>query len=623
MKKWKRYVLAGIALLFCAISPVHAQETQEYTIAERKEKASRLGLTDWVDDEGYLIQAFYEGKSDQLLSDMGVDGLVRTMTEEELKAYVERLNAGIHLYTVTRYEKVSQVNPATGSTLYTGIFEVDGRLAYCIERSVATPAKGSSTGNWIAVTNDNLRKVLYYGYNGPASKGYTYVETALAAGEANGDGDNSLGRNVLAEIKAYSSPPSEFKVWKVETNGGSTQDLAFYTVEEKGYIQLKKESGKSEITAENMQYSLTGAVYGVYSNLECTNKVGELTITETGYSEKLQLKASTYYIKELKAPQGYKLNSEIQTIKVSSSQTTVLTVLDYPKMFVPGLLVQKQDADTGLFKPQGIGSFRGAEFLVKYYSGDYEEKIDPCEQGIEPERQWVFKTDGNGAFYFNEEYLVSGDAIWKNENKECAIPFGTITFQEIKAPDGYLINPEIFVRRIGNDTTEIEKIIVPESMVDIELIIKKVDENGQPISGAEFTIYSDKECTNEIMKGITGEDGTLVIKGIIIKTYYYVLETKAPDGYEGDTEVYEIYPSNISDNTSLYLEVVNQKIVQLPNTGGYGIYHYLCLGSGICIITERKIRNNTRRSANGKESKKMDENSLCNVFASRNDCRAL
>ena len=601
LRKWKRFVLAGIVLLFCAIFPVQAQETEEYTIAERKEKASQLGLTDWVDDEGYLVQAFYEGKSDQFLSELGVDGLVRTMTEEELEVYVKRLNAGIQLYTVTRYEKVSQVNPATGGTLYTGIFEVDGRLAYCIERSVATPAKGSSTGSWIAISNDSLRKVLYYGYNGPASKGYTYVETALAAGEANGDGDNSLGRNILAEIKTYSSPPSEFKVWKVETNGGTTQDLAFYTIEEKGYLQLKKESGNTEVTDGNVQYILTGAVYGVYSNLECTNKVGELTIAETGYSEKLQLTASTYYVKELKAPQGYELNLKIQTIKVVGSQTTVLTVLDYPKMLVPDFLVQKQDAETGLFKPQGIGSFRGAEFLVKYYSGDYEETVDPETQGVKPERQWIFRTDGSGGFKFSEEYLVSGDSLWKNDNEECAIPFGTITFQEIKAPDGYLINPDIFVRKISNDIPEIEKITVPEYMADIELIIKKVDENGQPLSGAEFTIYSDKECTNELMKGVTGADGTLVIKGIVIKTYYYILETKAPDGYEGDIEVYEIYPSDISDSTSLYLEVVNQKIVTLPDTGGSGIYSYLCVGGGICTIIENK--NRKRRNINERQTK--------------------
>lgn len=601
LRKWKRFVLAGIVLLFCAIFPVQAQETEEYTIAERKEKASQLGLTDWVDDEGYLVQAFYEGKSDQFLSELGVDGLVRTMTEEELEVYVKRFNAGIQLYTVTRYEKVSQVNPATGGTLYTGIFEVDGRLAYCIERSVATPAKGSSTGSWIAISNDSLRKVLYYGYNGPASKGYTYVETALAAGEANGDGDNSLGRNILAEIKTYSSPPSEFKVWKVETNGGTTQDLAFYTIEEKGYLQLKKESGNTEVTDGNVQYILTGAVYGVYSNLECTNKVGELTIAETGYSEKLQLTASTYYVKELKAPQGYELNLKIQTIKVVGSQTTVLTVLDYPKMLVPDFLVQKQDAETGLFKPQGIGSFRGAEFLVKYYSGDYEETVDPETQGVKPERQWIFRTDGSGGFKFSEEYLVSGDSLWKNDNEECAIPFGTITFQEIKAPDGYLINPDIFVRKISNDIPEIEKITVPEYMADIELIIKKVDENGQPLSGAEFTIYSDKECTNELMKGVTGADGTLVIKGIVIKTYYYILETKAPDGYEGDIEVYEIYPSDISDSTSLYLEVVNQKIVTLPDTGGSGIYSYLCVGGGICTIIENK--NRKRRNINERQTK--------------------
>lgn len=204
----------------------------ESELETRLNKAKKLGLETWIDQEGYLVDSFFEGKSDKEISELGVDGLVRMMSLEDLDAYVELLNAGISMYTVTHYEKVGQVNPSTGRYLYTGFFQVDGMLAFCIERSVSTPPKGSPTGEWIPITNEKLRKVLYYGYNGPKNLGYTYVETALAAGEANGDGDNALGRNVLAEIVQNPVPPENFKVWKVETNGGTTQDLAFYTIEE-------------------------------------------------------------------------------------------------------------------------------------------------------------------------------------------------------------------------------------------------------------------------------------------------------------------------------------------------------------------------------------------------------
>ncbi len=608
MKMKRLYVMFVILLsAMMSVYTSHASDLEETTIAqqeaERKEKAARLGLSDWVDEEGYLVEAFYDGKSDRILTEMGLDGLVRTLTEEEVDAYTARLNAGISLFTVTRYEKVSQINPSTGNYLYTGIFEVDGKLAYCIQRSAATPPKGSPTGTPTAVTNENIRKVLYYGYNGPSAKGYTYVETALAAGEANGDGDNALGRTVLAEIKTYAVPPSEFKVWKVETNGGTTQDLAYYTMEEKGYIRLKKVSGNEEATAGNGQYSLTGALYGIYSDSKCASKVGEFTIKESGFSETLQLSAGTYYIKELSAPPGYELDQKTHSVSVTSSQTKTMTVSDDPKMLVPGILARKQDSETGKFTPQGLGTFRGAQFLVKYFRGVFAEGVNPEEQGEEADRQWVFATDGAGTIRFEETYLVDdtsiqNDALWENSSGKGAIPYGTLTFQEIKAPDGYLLNSEIFVRRIGTEATEFETVIVPETMEDIDLLIKKVDEKGNPLAGAEFTVYSDKECTVPIMDGMTGSDGTLLFTDITIKTYYYIVETKVPEGYEGDTEMYEIYTNDFSEGHLIYLEIVNKKIPQLPNTGGAGIMIYICIGGSLCMAALKKGRKQNEKNKN-------------------------
>lgn len=331
----KKYGLL-LALVFCsflclAMSPVYAQENEIDAVTARKEQAKQLGLEEWIDDEGFLVDAFYANKSDGVLSEMGIDGMVRTLSQEELEAYVECLNLGIAVYDVTYYKKVSQVNPSTGGTLYTGVFEVDGVLAYCIERSVTTPPKGSSTGTPQEVTNSKLRKVLYYGYNGPQDKGYTYVETALAAGEANGDGDNSLGRNVLAQIVKLEEPPSSFKVWKVTTNGGSTQDLAYYTLEQKGKIQIKKVSANPEITDGKSAYSLSGAVFGVYADASCLMEVGRLTTDAAGNSETIELEAGNYFLKELTAPNGYLANLETATVLVEEAKTIVVTVANEPR----------------------------------------------------------------------------------------------------------------------------------------------------------------------------------------------------------------------------------------------------------------------------------------------------
>ena len=45
------------------------------------------------------------------------------------------------------------------------------------------------------------------------------------------------------------------------------------------------------------------------------------------------------------------------------------------------------------------------------------------------------------------DYLVSGDAFYYNSaGTIVTLPLGTVTIQETKAPEGYLINNELFIR---------------------------------------------------------------------------------------------------------------------------------------------------------------------------------
>lgn len=207
MKKYRLFVsflLLGI-LCLCTL-PVHAEEPVENELEERLAEENGLGLEEWIN--------------------------------EEADTSVVDLNEETNTHEVTSMKIVWQEDESIGKNYYTGLFTVDGILAFCIQRSRYIPAAGTATSDWIPVYNDDLRKVLYYGYNGPEDKGYTYVETDLAAAEANGDGGTTIGEAVFAEIKVYDAPPRSFKVWKVETSK-QYQDLAFYTIEEENEIEYQ------------------------------------------------------------------------------------------------------------------------------------------------------------------------------------------------------------------------------------------------------------------------------------------------------------------------------------------------------------------------------------------------
>lgn len=183
-----------------------------------------------------------------------------------------------------------------------GYFEVDGNIAYCIQHSITTPGLGSPTGPPTESFNQNLRKVLYYGAHGPDARlGTTdrdWVITTLAASRANGDTAGTTGPTVNPFwdlIAGLPDPPSNFHVWIVSTNGGATQDLAYWTIDRKGWAKLVKASADPELTNGNSCYSLAGAVYDVWDNN--WTPVGQLTTNEWGETNTLELLAGSYFVK--------------------------------------------------------------------------------------------------------------------------------------------------------------------------------------------------------------------------------------------------------------------------------------------------------------------------------------
>lgn len=552
--------LCLVLLFFLVVLPDPVTSVAEKSaVEERLEIAREKQLLDWIDEEGYLQEAFFEGKRDCDLQEQGIDPLIRSWDQKEVDRYVEMLQAGVSLYTVTRYEKVGQKNPSTGNMLYTGIFEVDGVLAFCIERSMGTPAKGSPTGSPTLVTNEKLRKVLYYGYNGPKSKGYTYVETALAAGEANGDGDNSLGRNVLAEIVQYATPPSNFKVWKVTTNSGKTQDLAYYTIEEEyGSVKLKKSSSNTDMTSGNSCYSLVGATYNLYSNSSCgsSSKVGTLTIGSNGStSNTLKVKVGTYYLKESKAPVGYALSTSVKTVKITANTTVTVSVSDVPQSNKMDILLEKVDSETQTNVPQGDGTLEGAEFTVMYYDGYWSEGVDPETKGEKPTRTWIFRTDAEGICRYSETYLIGGSSLYLNSKKQPALPLGTVTIRETKAPEGYLLNSDLWIRQItskgSSESVATYQIPVIQEKITSLILQKYQKDTEQRIPGVTF-IHQKPDGTEEEV--VTDENGIIELKGLTCGEHQ-LKEKETQKGYQ----LYEksiLFVVDDDHNLSLKSEII-------------------------------------------------------------------
>ena len=214
-----------------------------------------------------------------------------------------------------------------------------------------------------------------------------------------------------------------------------------------GSVELYKSSAKPEITNGNPVYSLAGAKYDVHRTND-GGYVTTLTTNASGYAAASNLPYGSYYCVETQAPTGFNTDPNRHYFDVSGN--AVVRVADMPYDDPVGALLHKVDPVSG-GTAQGGGTLGGAEFTVKYYAGYYSS--DPATQGASPMRTWVMRTDSDGFCYFDASYVVSGDPFYIGAAGTPTFPLGTVTVQETKAPEGYVLSSpsrpnSVFVQRI-------------------------------------------------------------------------------------------------------------------------------------------------------------------------------
>ena len=112
------------------------------------------------------------------------------------------------------------------------------------------------------------------------------------------------------------------------------------------------------------------------------------------------------------------------------------------------------------------------------------------------------------------------------------------------------------------------------------MTVTNEDNNSNTLSGAEFQLYSDKECTIPVgEKIVIGTDGNATFKGMNDTDTYYLKQVKASTGYRLMTDVIEVSKDKLSLTNGLYnLTITNTKMGLLPSTGGLGTILYTLVG---------------------------------------------
>lgn len=261
-----------------------------------------------------------------------------------------------------------------------------------------------------------------------------------------------------------------------------------YTVKPTGKVKVKKTIASDEALTSLCpeQYSLEGAEYTVYKDSGCTNKVGVLKTGPQKVANKggklsaetneLELDAGTYYVKETKAPKGYELNLEVSKVTVTAGKTATVNMEDYP-YFDPMTLKLQKKVPNG--HPEFQKYLEGAEYTVRYYPQIYNSAAEL--DGKKPLRTWVFRTDSNGEIRVRDKWKCGGDELFKNELGTPVGLIGTYTFEETKAPSGFIKNSGVEIRHVkqglhpDNVTAENAPVMseLPDDSIDRKITINK------------------------------------------------------------------------------------------------------------------------------------------------------
>lgn len=356
-----------------------------------------------------------------------------------------------------------------------------------------------------------------------------------------GDGDKNGVSNYAARIFKNTSYQDACFASPNESLSKSASVTA--TAQGTGSIKIHKYSANPEITDGNSCYSLKGAEFGVFkTNADAQagqNAVATITTDADGNGSVGNLAYGTYYVKETKASPGYRINNNVYREKVDSDIPVTFDVPEEAGGDPAEVLVQKKDSNGTIF-------LEGCIFAIKYY--DIQMDTDPAQSGKSAVRTWYIKTDEHGYAKLNSGYLQTGSSqMYYNDFGAPTIPVGTITIQEIQAPEGYVLDDTIHTFKITDNPEGIPHINVENDRTisnsrksqPFELIKLAEGKNNStyPLANAGFSACPVNSLTL-VADDYKAADGEIIVKDDTGKAYIWDAKKAVMLTADGSTELF-------------------------------------------------------------------------------------
>ena len=393
----------------------------------------------------------------------------------------------------------------------------------------------------------------------------------------------------LVEVSApygytLNSEPVYFDV----TADNATEENAVTVVEvtkpntaQKGVIRISK-SGEafSSVTEADGIYQpvfavkgLAGAVYEITTAEDIITPDGTLryaagevvdtvTTDETGLAESKPLYLGKYEVREITAPTGYVLNTEVRTAElvyagqeVEITETAADFCNERQKAAVSLDKVLEQDERFGIGKSGELSAVTFGLFAAEELTAT-DGSIIPADGLLE-----IVSVDENG------------HAICKTD-----LPFGTYYLKELSTDGHYILSDEkhpIVFEYAGQDTALVEIKANGGAPIENKLLYGEIhglkkDEDGSGLAGALIGLFR-ADCTeftteNAILTATSAEDGSFSFVRVPYGNWI-VREIEAPTGFVLSEKTYPVTVD--ADGAVIEVEIENTRIrgtVQLTKT---------------------------------------------------------
>ena len=341
---------------------------------------------------------------------------------------------------------------------------------------------------------------VYKGTSGTGSVVATF--TTDEAGHATLSTPLEDGTYSVKEVTPPKGYKLDTKVYTFTINGA---DTTLSVEDEPGTLtlKLKKKDSQTGSTPQG-NASLAGAVYQVSYQLGGQTVTEELTSDASGNLGTLEgIPFGTVTVKELTAPEGYRLDTEVHTYTVDGSQlvgdTYTLEVDDLmEEVQRGGLTIQKLDSETGT-TPQGDASLEGISFEIVNNS------------------QNAVVVNGNTAQPGQVAMTITTNAAGVATTGENALPYGEYTVREVSTNDSMLqtFTEEISVT-ISEDGQMLEYEVENEVVrggIDIE---KQDSEMGSTPQGNSSFAGIDFEIINRSANPVVVGGQTYAVGDVVM-----------------------------------------------------------------------------------------------------------